>query len=314
MPRLPRWPCRRPAPSPAHAVRALQAGRAFVPPRDSCNVLCQRPLPAPALRTPPGARVGTAAAVPGRMLCTAPVPGEEEGCLGESDSTGTAAPPRVPSPQGHPRQLSVAPGDRGFPGDAVEQNTRSPFLGALNPGEGRCQAELAQPHLCSGRIFGLCADFAICFYLAAGFAFNAQDSHLPPCPGPVSALGLGPPIQHPPAPGQRRGRRALSPKALGKRRSPQLPVLPGTPRAAMHPAQWIAAWALLLGGTSGLGSGVGSPGGATRPGAPWEGDVGAVGTTALGEARRGVCPQGGRAVLLLRPRCRRVRGWAAERG
>lgn len=44
---------------------------------------------------------------------------------------------------------------------------------------------MARFYFCSCRIFGLCADFAVCFYLAAEFTFQRDNK---PCsPGPVSA-------------------------------------------------------------------------------------------------------------------------------
>lgn len=53
--------------------------------------------------------------------------------------------------------------------------------------------------------------------------------------------------------------------------SPGRPVLPGTPRAAMHPPRWIAAWLLLLQGRS---AGLGWEVGWARPGTTHAGTPG----------------------------------------
>ncbi|XP_071613905.1 xaa-Pro aminopeptidase 2 isoform X2 [Heliangelus exortis] len=72
------------------------------------------------------------------------------------------------------------------------------------------------------RIFGLCADSAVCFYFGAGSIPNAQDN----LPGP--AVGRAPLIQHPSAPRtkvQEEGPVTQGPGEL----SSLLPVLPGPP-------------------------------------------------------------------------------------
>lgn len=105
------------------------------------------------------------------MLCTTPCPGGGGGLASGVSWPWQRGSPGVPSPQDpHVRSpwlqgIEVSPGTQG---------SRAELLACFEPrAAGTCQAELAQPHLCSGRIFGLCADFAVCFYLAAGIAFSA---------------------------------------------------------------------------------------------------------------------------------------------
>lgn len=143
----------------------------------------------------------------------------------------------------------------------------------------------------------------------------------PPPRPPISALGLGPPIQHLSTPGAKAQEEGPVTQSTVER-SPPLPILLGTPRAAMHPPQWIAAWVLLLHGMSEgweVGwacQGTTVPGTPLRePGRPQRGGSRGVSQQPkpqLWVQEGWVCPKEARGVLLIQPRW--AGGRAAERG
>ncbi|XP_023782644.1 uncharacterized protein LOC111929315 [Cyanistes caeruleus] len=162
----------------------------------------------------PGHWAGAGASLPCSMSCGGGGTASGADCLGGH--------PEIPRQLSQIRNTRVPQGAKPFPDPSMAIRW--------------CQAQLARSHLCSCRIFGLCADFAVRFFLAAEFTFQRDNE--PCCPRPVSAGASSLPFRIPLPPCKGTG------GGSGHAVSPRCPLA----RTAMCPPLWIAAWALLLHG------------------------------------------------------------------